>query len=75
MTNNVLNGGLVFTGVLATFALFTPFVNKMLGVVGIRFFWALIAVPFAWLIFFYDETRRFFIRKYPHGWIYRETYY
>ncbi|KAK0402876.1 hypothetical protein QR680_016590 [Steinernema hermaphroditum] len=75
MDNNILNSGMCFTALLATFVLFTPYVNYVLKLDGLRLFWAFVSVPFAWLIFFFDETRRFFIRKYPKGWLYQETYY
>jgi hypothetical protein len=37
--------------------------------------WWLPALPFSFLIFVYDETRRYFIRRFPGGWVERETYY
>jgi len=32
-------------------------------------------MPFAALIFVYDEIRKSIIRKYPGGWLEQETYY
>ncbi|VDK77506.1 unnamed protein product [Litomosoides sigmodontis] len=75
MSNWVLNTGLLFTATLSTFLLFAPYVNKVFGLTPIRLTWAMIPVPFAWLIFVYDEIRKYFCRTKPHGWLYRDTYY
>jgi sodium/potassium-transporting ATPase subunit alpha len=40
-----------------------------------RFSWWFPALPFSILIFVFDEARRFLIRRYPGGWVERETYY
>jgi len=40
-----------------------------------RLQWWLIAVPFALLIFTYDESRRWLLRKYKGGWLEQEFYY
>ena len=37
--------------------------------------WWLCPVPFALIIFGYDELRKLFIRKHPDGWVARETYH
>merc|ERR1739841_125781 len=37
--------------------------------------WWLPALPFSLLIFCYDETRKFLLRRNPGGWIESETYY
>ncbi|KAL3994994.1 NaH/K antiporter P-type ATPase alpha subunit family protein [Acanthocheilonema viteae] len=75
MNNWVLNTGLIFTAVLSTFLLFVPYVNRVFGLTPIRLSWAMIPVSFAWLIFVYDEIRKYFCRTKPDGWLYRETYY
>ncbi|EJD75689.1 ATPase [Loa loa] len=75
MSNWILNMGLIFTAALSTFLLFTPYVNKVFGLTPIRLSWAMIPVSFAWLIFVYDEIRKYFCRTRPHGWLYRDTYY
>lgn len=36
---------------------------------------AMISVYYAFLMFVYDEVRRWYLRKYPEGFIYRETYF
>lgn len=40
-----------------------------------RFVWWLPAIPFMLAIFIYDETRRFYLRRNPGGWLEQETYY
>ncbi|VDN06622.1 unnamed protein product [Thelazia callipaeda] len=75
MSNWVLNTGLLFTSILCTFLLFTPYVNRIFGLTPIRLSWAMIPVPFAWMIFAYDEIRKYFCRTYPNSWLYRDTYY
>ncbi|TKR61221.1 hypothetical protein L596_028362 [Steinernema carpocapsae] len=75
MENHSLNASIIFTVLLTIALLFIPGLNQFVGFVGIRYPWAMIAVPFAWLIFIFDEARRSLIRKWPGGWLYRETYY
>lgn len=73
--NHVLNTSVIFTCFLAIFVLNTPFVNEVLGVQGFRLEIGFLALPFAFFIGLYDEVRRYFIRTYPGGYIYKETYY
>ena len=40
-----------------------------------RINWWLPPMPFALLIFVYDETRKWWLRNHPGGVIERETYY
>jgi len=40
-----------------------------------RINWWLPALPFSFLIFVYDETRKYILRHNPGGWVERETYY
>ena len=75
MSNWTLNFGLVFETVLAAVLCYVPGFDRGLRMYGLRFSWWFCALPFSILIFIYDETRRFFIRKYPGGWVERETYY
>ncbi|EFO83211.1 hypothetical protein CRE_26874 [Caenorhabditis remanei] len=75
LENQVLNTSVIFTCFLATFVLNTPFVNEVLGVQGFRLEIGFLALPFAFAIGLYDEFRRFFIRNYPGGYIYKETFY
>ncbi|CAI5449985.1 unnamed protein product [Caenorhabditis angaria] len=75
MSNWTMNFGLVFETALAWFICYCPGMDQALRMYGLRFSWWFCAVPFAFVIFIFDETRRFLIRKYPGGWVERETYY
>uniref|UniRef100_F1KRT3 Sodium/potassium-transporting ATPase subunit alpha n=1 Tax=Ascaris suum TaxID=6253 RepID=F1KRT3_ASCSU len=75
MNNWTLNFGLVFETLLAAFMAYCPGLDNGLRMYGLRFSWWFPALPFSILIFVYDEARRFLIRKYPGGWVERETYY
>ncbi|KAI6241026.1 Sodium/potassium-transporting ATPase subunit alpha [Aphelenchoides fujianensis] len=50
-------------------------ITSGLRMYGLRFSWWFPALPFSILIFIYDEIRRFLIRKYPGGFVEKETYY
>jgi len=75
MKNHFMNFGLVFETVLAAFLSYTPGMDKGLRMYPLKINWWFPAVPFSLLIFIYDETRKYFLRKNPGGWIERETYY
>uniref|UniRef100_A0A914Z0M7 Sodium/potassium-transporting ATPase subunit alpha n=1 Tax=Panagrolaimus superbus TaxID=310955 RepID=A0A914Z0M7_9BILA len=75
MSNWTLNFGLVFETILAAFMCYCPGLDRGLRMYGLRFSWWFCALPFSILIFIYDETRRYCIRRWPGGWVERETYY
>ncbi|KAL3091724.1 hypothetical protein niasHT_024306 [Heterodera trifolii] len=75
MSNWVLNIGLVFETALAAFLCYCPGLDNGLRMYGLRFSWWFPAIPFSVLIFVYDEFRRYLIRRFPGGWVERETYY
>uniref|UniRef100_A0AC34GP15 Sodium/potassium-transporting ATPase subunit alpha n=1 Tax=Panagrolaimus sp. ES5 TaxID=591445 RepID=A0AC34GP15_9BILA len=75
MSNWTLNFGLVFETLLAAFMCYCPGLDRGLRMYGLRFSWWFCALPFSILIFVYDETRRYCIRRWPGGWVERETYY
>ncbi len=76
MRNWVMNFGLCFETALACFLSYTPGMDKGLRMYPLYFTWWLPALPFSVLIFCYDETRKFILRRSPPGsWIERETYY
>jgi len=75
MTNWFLNFGLFFETALAAFLQYTPGLNYGLRLRPMNASWWFVGVPFSLLIWVYDETRRFLLRKYPGGWVERETYY
>merc|ERR1712158_139430 len=76
MKNHFLNFGLFFETCLAAFLSYTPGMDKGLRMYPLYVNWWLPAIPFSILIFCYDETRKFLLRRQPAGsWIERETYY
>ncbi|XP_063888582.1 sodium/potassium-transporting ATPase subunit alpha-B-like isoform X5 [Scylla paramamosain] len=75
MKNMVLNFGLCFETTLAAFLSYTPGMDKGLRMYPLKFYWWLPALPFSFLIFVYDECRRFVLRRNPGGWVEMETYY
>merc|ERR1712048_496723 len=75
MTNWFLNFGIVFETLLAVFLQYTPGLNYGLRLRPMNASWWFTGVPFSLLIWIYDETRRYLLRKYPGGWVERETYY
>merc|ERR1712172_213853 len=75
MKNHFMNFGLVFETVLAAVLSYTPGMDKGLRMYPLKFNWWLPAIPFSILIFCYDETRKFLLRRNPGGWIEQETYY
>ena len=76
MSNMVMNFGLIFETLLAAFLSYTPGMDKGLRMYPLKIWWWLPAIPFSILIFCYDETRKYLLRRLPAGnWVERETYY
>jgi sodium/potassium-transporting ATPase subunit alpha len=76
MKNWFMNFGLIFETVLACFLSYTPGMDKGLRMYPLYFSWWLPAIPFSILIFTYDESRKYLLRRLPAGnWLERETYY
>merc|ERR1712190_108581 len=75
MKNHFMNFGLCFETALAAFLSYTPGMDKGLKMYPLKINWWLPALPFSLLIFCYDETRKFLLRRNPGGWIESETYY
>ncbi|XP_076455702.1 sodium/potassium-transporting ATPase subunit alpha-3-like [Babylonia areolata] len=75
MKNHVLTFGIFFETALTAFLSYTPGMAVALMTRPPRFTWWLAAIPFQILIFAYDETRRFILRRNPGGFVERETYY
>merc|ERR1711972_22151 len=75
MKNWFMNFGLCFETLLAAFLSYTPGMDKGLRMYPLYFNWWLPAIPFSILIFCYDETRKFLLRRNPGGWIEKDTYY
>merc|ERR1711981_1479049 len=75
MKNMFMNFGLVFETLLAIVLSYTPGMDKGLRMYPLKINWWLPALPFSILIWCYDETRKFLLRRNPGGWIEQETYY
>merc|ERR1712072_1330798 len=76
MKNWFMNFGLVFETLLAAFLSYCPGMDKGLRMYPLYFNWWLPALPFSVLIFCYDETRKYLLRRLgPGSWVERETYY
>jgi len=61
MRNDMLNFGLFFETALGFLLVYTP-VNVAFGIKRLRFIYWLPGIPFALLIFMYDETRKYLLR-------------
>lgn len=75
MHNNVLIAGLFEETLLAAFLAYCPGTDAMLRMYPTEWYWWFVPMPFSLIIFIYDETRRFLMRRNPGGWIEKETYY
>jgi len=75
MKNHFMNFGLIFETVLACILSYTPGMDKGLRMYPLKINWWLPAIPFSILIFCYDETRKYLLRRNRGGWIEQETYY
>merc|ERR1712038_1782260 len=76
MKNHFMNFGLFFETALACVLSYTPGMDKGLRMYPLKINWWLPAIPFSILIWCYDETRKFLLRRNPGGnWVERETYY
>ncbi|XP_049325217.1 sodium/potassium-transporting ATPase subunit alpha-1 isoform X3 [Astyanax mexicanus] len=73
--NKVLIFGLFEEAGLALFLSYCPGMDVALRMYPLKPLWLLCAVPYAFLIFFYDEARRYLLRRNPGGWVEKETYY
>merc|ERR1711979_142062 len=76
MKNHFMNFGLFFETALACVLSYTPGMDKGLRMYPLKINWWLPALPFSVLIWCYDETRKYLLRRLPPGnWVERETYY
>merc|ERR1719211_221731 len=75
MKNHFMNFGICFETLLAIILSYTPGMDKGLRMYPLKINWWLPAIPFSILIWCYDETRKFLLRRNPGGWIEQETYY
>ncbi|CAF3600146.1 unnamed protein product [Rotaria socialis] len=74
-TNMFVNFCLIFMPALAVLLIYIPGLNRAIFLERLQPLWWLCPVPFALMIFGYDEIRKFFIRKSPEGWVAKETYH
>jgi len=75
LRNYVLFFGWASETALAAAVCYVPFLNVALKSKPIFFVHWLCAIPFGVFMMTYDECRRYFIRKYPGGWVERNTYW
>ncbi|KAK3510742.1 hypothetical protein QTP70_021330 [Hemibagrus guttatus] len=75
MKNKILIFGLLEETALASFLSYCPGMDIALRMYPLKPSWWLCALPYALLIFVYDETRRYILRRNPGGWVEKETYY
>merc|ERR1712055_1161317 len=75
MKNKILIAGLFEETCLAAFLAYCPGTDAMLRMYPLEWSWWFIPMPFSLIIFVYDETRKFLIRRTPNGWVESETYY
>ncbi|XP_048418220.2 potassium-transporting ATPase alpha chain 2-like isoform X2 [Stegostoma tigrinum] len=73
--NKVLWIGLLSQVGIAVVLCYVPGMQNNLHFTFLRVQYWFVAVPFAILIFVYDEIRKFFIRKYPGSWWDKNMYY
>jgi len=65
MKNHFMNFGLCFETTLAAFLSYTPGTYKGLRMYPLSWNWWLLAMPYSLMIFVYDETRKFLLRRNP----------
>jgi sodium/potassium-transporting ATPase subunit alpha len=77
MRNNTLTFALFFETALAALLVYTPGTEVALKLRILQFRWWITALPFSALIFYYDEARKYFIRKEgdTNGFVTRLSYY
>lgn len=75
MGNWFLNFSILFEIALTATVLYVPGTEFIFQTVALHPFWFWPCLPFAILLFIYDELRRLCIRTFPGGFVERETYY
>jgi len=74
MKNRFMNKAILFETVLGVGISYLPFA-RYIGTRPLKFVWWCAAIPFNFLIFAYDEGRKYLIRQSPGGWLERTTYW
>nr|KAF6396176.1 ATPase Na+/K+ transporting subunit alpha 2 [Rousettus aegyptiacus] len=75
MKNKILIFGLLEETALAAFLSYCPGMGVALRMYPLKVTWWFCAFPYSLLIFIYDEVRKLILRRYPGGWVEKETYY
>ena len=75
LRNRVLNGGLISMVTIVCLLSYVPFLRVVWNTRPLFVLYLFIGVPYAMLIFVYDEIRKLIIRTNPKGWVYRNTYW
>uniref|UniRef100_A0A8C8SWL2 Sodium/potassium-transporting ATPase subunit alpha-2 n=1 Tax=Pelusios castaneus TaxID=367368 RepID=A0A8C8SWL2_9SAUR len=73
--NKILIFGLLEETALAAFLSYCPGMGVALRMYPLKVTWWFCAFPYSLLIFVYDEVRKLILRRYPGGWVEKETYY
>jgi len=74
MKNKFMNKAILFETILGAGLSYLPFA-WYIGTRPLRFVYWCAAIPFNFVIFFYDELRKTMIRRNPGGWLERTTYW
>ncbi|KAA8579729.1 hypothetical protein FQN60_006822, partial [Etheostoma spectabile] len=74
-SNRVLIFGLFEEVALAAFLSYCPGTDVALRMYPLKPSWWFCALPYTLLVFLFDEARRYCIRRYPGGWVEKETLY
>uniref|UniRef100_A0A6T6CYV8 Cation-transporting P-type ATPase N-terminal domain-containing protein n=1 Tax=Compsopogon caeruleus TaxID=31354 RepID=A0A6T6CYV8_9RHOD len=81
MSNWWLNVGILSETIIAVALAYAPFLHRIFGTINVSGLYWLTGIPFSLYLFFYDETRKFFMRKgIYHGnkfglWIQKFSYW
>jgi len=75
MTNGFMIFGIAFETLLGCFLIYVPVFNMVFGTRPLHILHWFPGVPWSILIFLYDETRKYYMRQYPGGWLDRFTYW
>lgn len=72
-TNMFVNLCFVLMPIIAVLLIYIPGLNRAIFLERLYPLWLLCPIPFALMIFGYDELRKLFIRRHPEGWVSQET--
>jgi len=75
MANGFMNFGLCFETILGAILIYVPVFNLVFNTRPLHILHWFPGVPWSILIFTYDETRKFLMRRDPKGWLERFTYW